>query len=109
MARSGMEAAETVKNKPAGSSPPQVLRSRSAVTSRDVAAAAGVSQSAVSLVFSGKWRGRVSTDTAERIRACARQLQYRPNLVPRGPRMEQAGTTLAALPELYIPTLRALQ
>jgi DNA-binding LacI/PurR family transcriptional regulator len=97
-----------VKNKPASSSPPQVLRSRTAVTSREVAAAAGVSQSAVSLVFSGKWRGRVSTDTAERIRACARQLQYRPNLVARGLRMEQTGTVLAVLPELAIPTFAEL-
>ena len=85
-----------------------MLRSRSAVTSREVAAAAGVSQSAVSLVFSGKWRGRVSTDTAERIRACARQLQYRPNLVARGLRMEQTGTVLAVLPELAIPTFAEL-
>jgi LacI family transcriptional regulator, repressor for deo operon, udp, cdd, tsx, nupC, and nupG len=97
-----------VKNKAASSSPPPVLRSRSAVTSREVAAAAGVSQSAVSLVFSGKWRGRVSTDTAERIRACARQLQYRPNLVARGLRMEQTGTVLAVLPELAIPTFAEL-
>ena len=41
-----------MKNKAAGSAPPQVLRPRTAVTSREVAAAAGVSQSAVSLVFS---------------------------------------------------------
>jgi len=97
-----------VKNKPASSAPPQLLRPRTAVTSREVAAAAGVSQSAVSLVFSGKWRGRVSTDTAERIRACARQLQYRPNLVARGLRMEQTGTVLAVLPELAIPTFAEL-
>ena len=97
-----------MKNKPASSSPPQLLRTRTAVTSREVAAAAGVSQSAVSLVFSGKWRGRVSTDTAERIRACARQLQYRPNLVARGLRMEQTGTVLALLPELGIPTFAEL-
>ncbi|MFL6162984.1 MAG: LacI family DNA-binding transcriptional regulator [Jatrophihabitantaceae bacterium] len=97
-----------MKNKPAGSSPPRVLRPRAPVTSRDVAAAAGVSQSAVSLVFSGKWRGRVSTDTAERIRACARQLQYRPNLVARGLRMDQTGTVLAVLPELAIPTFAEL-
>ena len=105
---SGTTAAETVKNKPASSSPPQVLRPRTAVTSREVAAAAGVSQSAVSLVFSGKWRGRVSTETADRIRACARQLQYRPNLVARGLRMEQTGTVLAVLPELAIPTFADL-
>jgi LacI family transcriptional regulator, repressor for deo operon, udp, cdd, tsx, nupC, and nupG len=97
-----------VKNKPASSMPPPVLRPRTSVTSREVAAAAGVSQSAVSLVFSGKWRGRVSTDTAERIRACARQLQYRPNLVARGLRMEQTGTVLAVLPELGIPTFAEL-
>ena len=90
-----------MKNSSAGSS--DGLR-RAAVTSREVAAAAGVSQSAVSLVFSGKWRGRVSTETAERIRTCARQLNYRPNLVARGLRMEQTGTVLAVLPELAIPT-----
>jgi LacI family transcriptional regulator, repressor for deo operon, udp, cdd, tsx, nupC, and nupG len=97
-----------VKNKPAGSLAPQAPRPRATVTSREVAAAAGVSQSAVSLVFSGKWRGRVSTETAERIRTCARQLQYRPNLVARGLRMEQTGTVLAVLPELAIPTFAEL-
>lgn len=102
----GTKAAETVTNKPAGGlppdgAPPEASR-RPTVTSREVAAAAGVSQSAVSLVFSGKWRGRVSTETADRIRECARELKYRPNLVARGLRTEQTGTVLAVLPELTI-------
>ena len=50
----------------------------------------------------------MSTETAERIRACARQLQYRPNLVARGLRMEQTGTVLAVLPELTIASFSEL-
>jgi DNA-binding LacI/PurR family transcriptional regulator len=80
------------------------LRSRNAVTSREVALAAGVSQSAVSLVISGKWRGRVSVETAERIKACAREMRYRPNLAARGLRTDQTGMVLAVLPALAIPT-----
>ena len=42
------------------------------VTSVDVARRAGVSQSTVSLVFSGKGQGRVSEATQDAVRRCAR-------------------------------------
>ena len=48
-------------------------------TSRDVARLAGVSQSAVSLVFSGKDTGRVTEATRKAILSVADELGYRPN------------------------------
>ena len=50
------------------------------VTSVDVAALAGVSQSAVSRVFSG---ASASKDTAAKVRAAAEMLGYRPNVLAR--------------------------
>lgn len=50
------------------------------VTSLDVAARAGVSQSAVSRVFSG---ASASKDTAAKVRAAAEALGYRPNVLAR--------------------------
>lgn len=69
-------------------------------TSRDVARAAGVSQAAVSLVLGGKWRGRVSQTTAERVRAAARDLGYRPNLAARNLRLGRTRTVLLVVPAL---------
>ena len=51
-----------------------------AVTSFSVAAAAGVSQSTVSLVMSGKAAGRVSEATRVLVEQTARRLGYRPNV-----------------------------
>jgi DNA-binding LacI/PurR family transcriptional regulator len=53
------------------------------VTSVDVARAAGVSQSTVSLVLSGKGRGRISARTEEAVRRAAQELGYRPNAAAR--------------------------
>ncbi|MET7681752.1 LacI family DNA-binding transcriptional regulator [Streptomyces sp. NPDC005423] len=69
-------------------------------TSRDVAQAAGVSQAAVSLVLGDKWRGRVSAPTAERVRAAARDLGYRPNLAARNLRLGRTRTVLLVVPAL---------
>ena len=69
-------------------------------TSRDVAHAAGVSQAAVSLVLSGKWRGRVSAPTAQRVRTAARDLGYRPNLAARNLRLGRTRTALLVVPAL---------
>ncbi len=69
-------------------------------TSRDVAQAAGVSQAAVSLVLGDKWRGRVSEATAERVRAAARDLGYRPNLAARNLRLGHTRTVLLVVPAL---------
>ncbi|MET9498380.1 LacI family DNA-binding transcriptional regulator [Streptomyces sp. NPDC006552] len=69
-------------------------------TSRDVARAAGVSQAAVSLVLGDKWRGRVAAATAERVRAAARELGYRPNLAARNLRLGRTRTALLVVPAL---------
>ncbi|MFT4294050.1 MAG: LacI family DNA-binding transcriptional regulator [Micropruina sp.] len=49
------------------------------VTLADVAALAGVSQTAASLVLNNRPGSRLSAQAAERIRAAAEQLDYRPN------------------------------
>jgi DNA-binding LacI/PurR family transcriptional regulator len=77
-----------------------VARSSTRPTSRDVARAAGVSQAAVSLVLGDKWRGRVAEATAERVRAAARELGYRPNLAARNLRLGRTRTVLLVVPAL---------
>ena len=47
-----------------------------------------------------KWRGRVSEPTAERVRAAARELGYRPNLAARNLRLGRTRTALLVVPEL---------
>ncbi|RPK66982.1 HTH-type transcriptional regulator DegA [Streptomyces sp. ADI96-02] len=69
-------------------------------TSRDVARAAGVSQATVSLVLGGKWTGRVSGTTAERVRRSAAELGYRPNLAARSLRLGRTRTALLVVPAL---------
>lgn len=79
--------------------PPATARG-SAVTSRDVARAAGVSQAAVSLVLGDKWRGRVSAAKADAVRAAARELGYRPNAAARTLRTGGTRTALLVVPAL---------
>ncbi|GAA4140775.1 LacI family DNA-binding transcriptional regulator [Actinomadura keratinilytica] len=67
-------------------------------TSRDVAQAAGVSQSTVSLVLGGKWPGRVSPATARTVRRAAERLGYRPNLAARNLRLGTTRTVLLVVP-----------
>ncbi|MCY0959431.1 LacI family DNA-binding transcriptional regulator [Streptomyces sp. H27-H5] len=69
-------------------------------TSRDVAAAAGVSQATVSLVLGDKWRGRVSERTADLVRESAAALGYRPNLAARNLRLGSTRTALLVVPAL---------
>ena len=69
-------------------------------TSHDVARAAGVSQSTVSLVVSGRWQGRVSESTAHSVRQAARELRYRPNSVARALRLERTGRLALVVPVL---------
>jgi DNA-binding LacI/PurR family transcriptional regulator len=59
-----------------------------------------VSQAAVSLVLGEKWRGRVSERTAERVRAAALELGYRPNLAARNLRLGRTRTVLLVVPAL---------
>lgn len=49
------------------------------MTSFDIARMAGVSQTSVSLVLRGKWRGRVGKETAEKILAVSDRYNYRVN------------------------------
>jgi DNA-binding LacI/PurR family transcriptional regulator len=73
------------------------------VTSIDVARRAGVSQSTVSLVFSGKGRGRVSPATEATVRAAAEELGYRPNEAARALRTGAARTVGLAVPDITHP------
>src|SRR6188508_3430456 len=60
-------------------------RPRSVPTMRDIAVAAGVSQSTVSRVLNDvPTRVPIAPDTQERVRATARRLGYRPNPLARG-------------------------
>ncbi|WP_329322962.1 MULTISPECIES: LacI family DNA-binding transcriptional regulator [unclassified Streptomyces] len=77
-----------------------MARASTRPTSRDVARAAGVSQAAVSLVLGEKWRGRVSEATADRVRAAAQGLGYRPNLAARNLRLGRTRTVLLVVPAL---------
>lgn len=67
-----------------------------ATTSRDVAARAGVSQTAVSIVFTG--RAGVSPATAERVLAAAKELNYRPNIAARSMRTRRSGRLAVVMP-----------
>jgi DNA-binding LacI/PurR family transcriptional regulator len=77
-------------------------------TSRDVAEAAGVSQSTVSIVLAGKWAGRVSPHTAHVVQQAAERLGYRPNLAARNLRLGQTRTVLFVVPTLTSPFFGAV-
>lgn len=73
------------------------------VTSVDVAQCAGVSQSTVSLVLSGKSQGRVSELTQERVRRCARELGYRPNVAAQALRLGSSRAVALLVPDITNP------
>jgi LacI family transcriptional regulator, repressor for deo operon, udp, cdd, tsx, nupC, and nupG len=73
------------------------------VTSVDVARRAGVSQSTVSLVFSGKGAGRVSEATQERVRRTARELGYRPNVAAQALRLGASRAVALLVPDVTNP------
>ena len=83
------------------------------VTSVDVARAAGVSQSTVSLVLSGKSRGRISAKTEEAVRRAAEELGYRPNMAARALRTGAARSVGLVVPDVTHPffglTMRGAQ
>jgi DNA-binding LacI/PurR family transcriptional regulator len=83
------------------------------VTSVDVARRAGVSQTTVSLVLSGKSSGRVSAATAEAVRRAARQLGYQPNTAARALRSGAAAAVGMVVSDVTHPffgrTLRGAQ
>ena len=73
------------------------------VTSVAVAERAGVSQSTVSLVLSGKARGRVSAATAETVRRAAAELGYRPNRAAQALRLGTARVVCLVVPDVTNP------
>jgi DNA-binding LacI/PurR family transcriptional regulator len=73
------------------------------VTSVDVARRAGVSQSTVSLVFSGKSAGRISARTEAVVRAAAEELSYRPNTAARALKTGAARTVALVVPDVTNP------
>ena len=73
------------------------------VTSVDVARACGVSQSTVSLVFSGKAAGRISARTEAAVRAAAEELGYRPNAAARALKTGAARTVALVVPDITNP------
>nr|HLI07080.1 LacI family DNA-binding transcriptional regulator [Ktedonobacteraceae bacterium] len=77
-------------------------------TSVDVARRAGVSQSAVSLVFGGKAAGRVGKQTQEAILRAARELGYRPNSAARTLRSGRSRLAALAIPDVSNPYFAAI-
>jgi DNA-binding LacI/PurR family transcriptional regulator len=73
------------------------------VTSVDVARRAGVSQSTVSLVLSGKAAGRISARTEEAVRRAAQELGYRPNVAARALRTGIARSVALVVPDITNP------
>ncbi len=73
------------------------------VTSVDVARRAGVSQSAVSLVFGGKATGRVGAQTREAILRAAQELGYQPNRAARTLRSRHSHLVALAVPDVTNP------
>jgi LacI family transcriptional regulator, repressor for deo operon, udp, cdd, tsx, nupC, and nupG len=71
---------------------------KAAATSVDVARMAGVSQSAVSLVFGGKAKGRISARAQQAILQAARRLNYRPNIAARALKSGQSRLLVLAVP-----------
>jgi LacI family repressor for deo operon, udp, cdd, tsx, nupC, and nupG len=79
-----------------------------APTSVDVARRAGVSQSAVSLVFGGKAAGRVGKRTQEAILQAARELGYRPNRAARTLKSGRTRLVALAIPDVSNPYFAAV-
>lgn len=78
------------------------------ITATDVARAADVSQSTVSLVLNSKWKGRIREETARRVVETARELGYRINQSARSLRLGTTGTVLLAVPTLTNPVFAAV-
>jgi DNA-binding LacI/PurR family transcriptional regulator len=92
---------------------PFIARSDSRVTSVDVARRAGVSQSTVSLVLSGKSAGRISARTEAAVRQAAEELGYRLNVAARALRTGTARTVAMVVTDVthpfFGPVLRGAQ
>ena len=73
------------------------------MTSIDVARKCGVSQSTVSLVFSGKAKGRISARTEAAVRSAAEELGYRPNAAARALKTGAARAIVLVVPDITNP------
>ncbi|MEV4954070.1 LacI family DNA-binding transcriptional regulator [Paenarthrobacter nitroguajacolicus] len=62
------------------------------ITLADVAERAGVSRTAASLILNGRENTRLSVDARRRVFEAAEALNYRPNLMARGLRMDKSAT-----------------
>ena len=78
-------------------------KTQSLPTSVDVARRAGVSQSAVSLVFGGKAAGRVGKQTQEAILRAAQELGYLPNNAARTLKSGRSRRIALAVPDVDNP------
>lgn len=72
-------------------------------TGWEVARAANVSQSTVSLVLSGRAEGRVSARTQELVRRIAGELGYRPHAAARSLRLGRSGLVMLVVPDVQNP------
>ncbi len=70
------------------------------ITSIDVAKAAGVSPSTVSLVNNGKANGRVSKELQEKVLNAVRQLDYQPSKAARSLRIGSSNTIALIIPDI---------
>ena len=102
-ARAGARSGALSGGRSARYSPAMPPGSARRVTSRDVAAHAGVSQATVSLVFSGAPPSRVGAATRERVFASARALGYEPNAVARALVRGHSSTIGVVVPALRDP------
>src|SRR6266852_3739129 len=83
-------------------------RAGALTTSVDVARRAGVSQSAVSLVFGGKSTGRVGQQTQQAILHAARELGYHPHSAARALRLGRSHLVVLAVPDVSNPYFAAV-
>lgn len=72
-------------------------------TGWEVARAAQVSQSTVSLVLAGRAEGRVSARTQDLVRRIATELGYRPHAAARSLRLGRSGLVLLVVPDVQNP------
>src|SRR5215470_4169569 len=76
------------------------------VTSKDVAAAAGVSQTTVSFVLNGRREHGISDETRELVRATAERLGYVPSAAARSLRSGRSDLVLCLVSEVVISEAR---
>ncbi|WP_455132529.1 LacI family DNA-binding transcriptional regulator [Microbacterium aurum] len=76
------------------------------ITLKDLAAAVGVSPSAVSLVLNDRHTGRVNVETAERIRHAAEDMGYIANQLARGLKTKRTHT-IGILTSIRSPACRS--